>query len=233
MGVHGTGGRAARDTGGPGADGDGARDPCTPLVLSYLALRRSVGVIGMALPVTLAVGGLLLDGPGLQPTISDYYYSGMRDVLVGSLCAMAVFLGSYRYDRPDTVAGVVAGVSAVGVALFPTTQGGVPGGPVDPVGVVHFVCAATFFLTLAWFCLALFTRTHPDRPPTRRKRQRNVVYRVCGVTILVCVALAAVAAALPDEGWVAAVRPVFWLESLAVVAFGVAWFVKGETILTD
>jgi hypothetical protein len=27
--------------------------------------------------------------------------------------------------------------------------------------------------------------------------------------------------------------PVFWLESVAVVAFGVSWLVKGETILKD
>jgi hypothetical protein len=220
----GTGPAGAGDGEGPGGR--------TTLVLSYLGLRRAVGVIGMALPVTLAVGGLLRDGPGLQPSISDYYYTGMRDVLVGSLCALAVFLFSYRYDRPDAVAGVVASLSGVGVALVPTTRGAQLASAEDPVGVVHLVCAAAFFLTLAWFCLALFTRTHADRPPTRRKRQRNVVYRVCGVVILVSVALAAVTPLLPGD-WVAAVHPVFWLESLAVEAFGVAWFVKGRTLLTD
>lgn len=220
-------GTAAAGTGDGGSPGRRAT-----LVLSYLGLRRAVGVIGMALPVTLAVGGLLLDGPGLQPSISDYYYTGMRDVLVGSLCAMAVFLFSYRYDRPDAVAGVLASLSAVGVALFPTTRGDELASAADLVGVVHLVCAAIFFLVLAWFCLALFTRTHADRPPTRRKRRRNVVYRVCGATILVSVALAGATAALP-ENWVAMVHPVFWLEALAVEAFGVAWFVKGETLLAD
>jgi hypothetical protein len=219
-----------RDT--AGADDDGAPHAQSPLVLSYLTLRRAVGVIGLALPPVLAIGGLLLDGSGLQPTISDYYYTSMRNVLVGSLCAIAVFLGSYRYGRPDAAAGSVAAVAAVGVALFPTTPAGDPGG-VDTVGVVHLVSAATFFLTLAYFCLALFTRTDPHRPPTWRKRQRNVVYRVCGVTILVSIALTVVVEALPEEGWVTTAHPVFWLESLAAIAFGVAWFVKGETILTD
>jgi hypothetical protein len=212
-------------------DGEGP-DGRTTLVLSYLGLRRAVGVIGMALPVVLAVGGLLRDGPGLQRSISHYYYSSMRDVLVGSLCAMAVFLFSYRYDRPDAVAGVVASLSAAGAALFPTTRGSQLASAADPVGIVHLVCAATFFLTLAWFCLALFPRTHADRPPTRRKRQRNVVYRVCGVAIVVSVVLVGVTPVLP-ENWVAAVHPVFWLESLAIEAFGVAWFVKGRTLLTD
>jgi hypothetical protein len=32
---------------------------------------------------------------------------------------------------------------------------------------------------------------------------------------------------------IAALDPVFWLESIAVFAFGVSWFVKGEGILED
>jgi len=40
--------------------------------------------------------------PGIQDSISSYYYTDMRDVLVGSLCAIGVFLWSYRgYDDPD------------------------------------------------------------------------------------------------------------------------------------
>ena len=31
----------------------------------------------------------------------------------------------------------------------------------------------------------------------------------------------------------AAFKPVCWLEAAALWAFGVSWFVKGETILTD
>jgi hypothetical protein len=224
---------AEQGTGSTAGELDGDPAPGRTLVLSYLGLRRAVGVIGMALPFVLALGKVLLDGPGLEPSISEYYYTSMRNVLVGSLWAVGVFLFSYRYARPDAVAGMVAAASAVGAALFPTTRTGQPGGTADPVGVVHLVCAASFFLTLAWFCLFLFTRTHPDRPPTRRKRQRNVVYRVCGVLILVSVALAAVAVALPDDSGLVALHPVFWLESLAAVAFGVAWFVKGETLLTD
>jgi hypothetical protein len=27
--------------------------------------------------------------------------------------------------------------------------------------------------------------------------------------------------------------PVFWLETVALWAFGVSWFVKGETVFTD
>jgi hypothetical protein len=37
----------------------------------------------------------------------------------------------------------------------------------------------------------------------------------------------------PIAIYVGPLNPVFWLESLAVEAFGVSWLTKGETILKD
>ena len=88
------------------------------------------------------------------------------------------------------------------------------------------------FLTLAYFCLALFTQTAGD--PTRQKLQRNIVYRICGYAILACILLIAVVnLLLKGDSPVQALHPVFWLESTAVIAFGVAWLTKGEMILKD
>ena len=70
--------------------------PNGSLVLSYLGLRKAVGIIGTALPFVLAFGKILLEGPGIQNSISSYYHTGMRDVFVGSLCAIAGFLMSRR-----------------------------------------------------------------------------------------------------------------------------------------
>ncbi|WP_298795946.1 DUF998 domain-containing protein [uncultured Pseudonocardia sp.] len=201
------------------------------LVLSYLGLRRAVGYIGIGLPFVLLFGKLLVQGGPLPGSISAYYYSDMRNVLVGALFAVAIFLISYRYDRPDARAGVLAGVMAIGVALFPTS-------PADPtvqarvIGTVHLVCAAVFFLTLAYFSYFLFTRTDQVEP-TPRKKQRNVVYRVCGILIVVCIVLAVLADNLLGKVLVDELHPVFWLESVAIVAFGVSWLIKGETILRD
>src|SRR5262252_370496 len=90
------------------------------LVISYLALRQAVGIIGTSLPFVLVLGKFILEGPGIQPSISDYYYTVMRNVLVGSLCAIGVFLMSYRgYERKDDIAGDLACVFAIGVAIFP------------------------------------------------------------------------------------------------------------------
>ena len=204
------------------------------LVLSYLGLRKAIGIIGTALPFVLAFGKILVEGPGIQDSISAYYHTGMRDVFVGSLCAIAVFLVSYRgYERKDDMAGDLACVFALGVALFPTTPE-LNATPADRVvGVLHLLFAAAFFLTLAFFSLVLFRKTDPARTPTRRKLQRNAVYTVCGYTIITCLVLIGMVALMSGDSPVKRLDPVFWLEATAIVAFGVSWLTKGEAILKD
>lgn len=206
------------------------------LVISYLILRRAIGIIGIALPPVLALGNIILEfpSPKIQSSISSYYYTIMGDVFVGSLCAIGVFLWSYRgYERIDSIAGDIAGTFALGVALFPTKpEYGVT--PQDEtVGALHLISAACFFLTLAFFSLYLFRKTDPKKTPTPRKRQRNVIYTICGYTIVACIALIVFVKLMPDSPLVEKLDPIFWLESLAIWAFGVSWLIKGKTILTD
>jgi hypothetical protein len=204
------------------------------LVLSYLGLRKGIGIIGAALPFVLALGKMLFESPGIQSSISAYYYTDMRNVFVGSLCAIAVFMASYRgYERTDDVAGDFACVFAIGVAFFPTAPDLNPTAREWLIGALHLSLAALFFLTLSFFSLVLFRKTDPAKPPTRQKRQRNVVYTVCGCTMLACIALIAVVALLPGDTPIKSLEPVFWLESIAVVAFGISWLTKGEAILRD
>ena len=58
------------------------------LVISYLSLRKAIGVIGITLPFVLVFGKILLQGPGLLGSMSSYYHSIMGDVFVGSFCAI-------------------------------------------------------------------------------------------------------------------------------------------------
>ncbi len=198
------------------------------LVHSYLFLRRAIGFVGVGLPVVLVVGVLVTRGEFLD-SISGYYYSPMRDVLTGALCAVGAFLLSYRgYDRLDNATATAAGIAAVGVALFPTTPRGGHSATQGVVGVVHLAFAAVFFLALAYFCLVLFTKSDKARPTTR-KLQRNRVYVVSGWVILLCLALIVVVNFLPHTD----LHLALWLESAAILAFGFAWLTKGETILGD
>lgn len=202
------------------------------LVLSYLGLRKSLGIIGITLPIVLVVGKMVLGSPGLLDSLSAYYYSVMRDVWVGSLCAMGVFLFSYRYARPDVIAGNLAGISAIGVALFPAAPVRATA-PQVLIGRVHEVFGVSLLLFLAYFALVLFRRMHPNKPPTPQKLQRNRIYLGCGLTLLACLALLGLVQFLPEPAWLQGLHPSFWLESLALWAFGLAWFIKGGALLKD
>ena len=208
------------------------------LVFSYLELRKAVGIIGVALPFVLAIGKLVLQGPGLEPTISSYYYTDLGNWFVGSLCAIGVFLLSTKgYSRYDQVAGLLACIFAVGVALFPMAPDPprVPTQQQVDIGRAHWTFAALLFVTLACFSLFLFTRTKRDKGsnPTPQKLKRNIVYRVCGSIIVGSIVLIPVVTHTSIADKVQALHPVFWLESLAVEAFGVSWLTKGEMILKD
>jgi hypothetical protein len=206
------------------------------LVFSYLTLRKAIGVLGVTLPFTVSLGALLIFHKGIQSSISAYYYTGTRDVLVGTLWAIGFFMLSYRgYERADYIAGILACVSAVGITLFPTTPETGPTAAARWIGGLHYFFAALFFLTLIYFSLFLFTKTHPDRPPTGRKLQRNRIYRLCGMVMVVCILLIAVVSLIPAQVSkpLKSAEPVFWLETGAILAFGISWLTKGEAILKD
>ena len=99
---------------------------------------------------------------------------------------------------------------------------------------LHWTFAALLFLTLSYFSLFLFTKTDPSKTPTPQKLQRNAVYKTCGCVMLGCLALIPPVKLIPGiAALVAPDDPVFWLEAIAIVAFGVSWLTKGEAILKD
>jgi hypothetical protein len=200
----------------------------TGLVHSYLFLRRAIGIIGMALPVVLIIGNLAWPPGLLLDSISSAYYTPLRGVLVGSAVALGVFLFSYRgYGPVDDVVGDIAGIGAVGLALFPTAPNS--GASTDQVivGDLHAAFSGLFFVSLVVFCLFLFPRTASGVPPTPAKRRRNVVYRVTGVLIFVSVVLIGI---VKVTSVAPSLHPLLWLETVAILAFGVAWAVKGEAL---
>ena len=201
-------------------------------VKSFLVLRLLVGVVGVSLPFVLVFGDRALPGSqGLRGSLSGYYHSGMRDVFVGSLYAVAIFLVTYMafYYVWDNILSIVAGIAALGVALFPTA-GGDPLTPLqrmwgEPVvSRVHFVCAVAFILSLAAISFLFGYREGRKAGSTRNQQKRwRGLHWLCGVAIVV--AVVAVAAA-KGFGWFGD-HAVFYGEAVAVLAFGVSWLTKG------
>lgn len=205
-----------------------------PLIISYLTLRKAVGILGVALPFVVSIGAWILSGAGLKGSISSYYYSVMHDVFVGILWAIGVFLISYKgYTDGDNIAADLGGAFAIGVSLFPTSP---EPGPTTVIGGLHFAFAAGFFVTLIYFSGFLFTRSDQDVLP-QPKQRRNRVYRLCAWMMSVCIVLILIYKLLPADTAAPfkSLNPIFWLEALAIVAFGVSWLTKGEaiTLLND
>jgi hypothetical protein len=202
--------------------------------------RTAIGVLGVLLPILLIISSLV-QHQQIRNSISAYYYTSARDWFVGTLWVLGVFLFFYRY-RPlnisaprtqnesirtgaaDAWLGKIAGVSAVLVALLPTTDEGSPAQPAI-IGTAHGVSAAILFICLSLFPLLLFSQS----------RKRGSFYRVVGWVMIVLMLLVAVHAFAPRSIRLslAPLKPVLVLEALLIWAFGISWFEKGRELAAD
>jgi hypothetical protein len=226
--------------------------------VDYRELRTWIGGIAASLVIVVYLGNwaifshhvlaCLVPGSHLPGSLSGYYYTHMRNVFVGAMCAMGVFFVAYKgFDCREKWFTNVAGYAAIGIAFCPTTppQGHVlaasnPCGPVSPVGYVPSRYAAdlghahAFFLTvlftMVFLMLRRFTRTDPGQTPGRRHSTRSRVYQVCAGLIaadgLIVLAMTVVTHFAPSV-----LRGSTWLLYAEVVAFAVfafGWLVKGR-----
>jgi len=201
---------------------------------TYNKLRMGMGLLAVALPVALAVGGLFF-GAGLQSSMSAYYHTHLRDVLVGSLWAVGAFLVLYKGFGPkENRAFNIAGVLAVMVALFPTERvnGTCASGCIAfDVPYVHGVSAVLFFLAIAYVCIFRSGDTLPLMNNPAREAKYKRTYQTLGVLMVV----APLAAAILIAGFQLHLDPgkrtvVFFVEAFAIWVFGAYWLVKSREI---
>ena len=226
--------------------------PGTYVVIQYYVLRSLIGLAGVALPLAVWLGTWVLDGERLLGSISTYYYSSTRDVFVGVLVVTGLFLATYqgytgKEDRlwgrfSDNLLTNLAGLAAVGIALFPTAACAAercttdfPAAPWTAAVAVHWIhlgSAGAFFLITGLVARFVFTKSDRSKPGAEA---RHWTYVVCGTVILICaVALFVYGIVLPDSvrTRLAPFRPIFWGEAIGIWAFGVAWLVKGRALRT-
>ncbi len=213
-------------------------------------MRRAIGVLGVTLPLILLAGTFLFgDCKEVQSSISTYYHTNMRNIFVGFNCAVALFLFAYRgHDWKDNLAGTLGCIVVLGVAFLPCSVST----PIQPcldtisvqnplVGKLHNMSALLYFTVLIVYSLLLFPKTHMDMVTHekkfmgRQKKKRNVVYYICGSimtgSLLLIIAYKWFLGNLyPD---LKDLNPVFWLESIVMLSFGISWLTKGQLIFRD
>lgn len=193
--------------------------------------RRYIGILGFLLPVLCLIFGRNYNGMCVQRSISAYYHTPARDLFIGAMVGVAVFLFTYRgYERRDNISSYIGGTAAGLVALFPTTIGEKPASEEFLVGVlqlpekysapIHLTSAFLLFLVFAYQCIFLFSKSNT--------RWRNIVYYVCGSTILLCILIIAGFFIFNKTHLLHSGKGVLILEVLMLVLFGITWMVKGR-----
>ena len=200
------------------------------MIISYMTLRKILGLLGVSLVPVMIIGSVAIDHLNtVEVSVSAYYYTSMRNGLVGILCGMSLFLLSYHgNERIDSIASKLAGVFALGIAFFPTSPTGEKD---DLVSIIHYVTSGIYFAILSYMSVFLFTRSRGYK--THEKKKRNRVYRICGII------MAASAICIPLDGikgvhdQIVFLKPTLILETIALTSFGISWLIKGEFLLAD
>jgi hypothetical protein len=221
------------------------------LVFSYMTLRNLIGFSGMFLPLILYIfTDRAPTDNRVEPSISDYYYTSNGDVLVVILCTLSVFLFTYNgYGWREKIWTIQAAVCGLGIAFSPTVTkysresfsvhtslNEVP----HVFGVErHLLFAGWFFICLSIIALVYFPKTDATSDVNvegdrTAKGKRNLVYRVCGIAMLLCVVMLALYFQVPAfQNAMGDFPIVFTLETVAIEAFGISWITKGETLWPD
>jgi hypothetical protein len=204
--------------------------PNDSMIISFMTLRKSLGFLGISLVPVLILGSFLLDHTReVQVSASAYYYTSMRNGLVGIVCAMSLFLLSYHgNERRDSIASKLAGFFALGIAFLPTSESNDKS---DIVSTLHYVTSGIFFAILSYMSIFLFTRSKGIK--TTEKKRRNKVYRCCGIVMALSVALIPLSSIPAVYDLVIKYKPTLLLEGLALTAFGFSWLTKGEFLFGD
>jgi hypothetical protein len=221
------------------------------LVFSYMTLRNLIGFSGMLLPLILYIFTVRAPADNLvEPSISDYYYTSNGDVLVVILCSLSVFLFTYNgYEWREKLWTIQAAICGLGVAFSPTVtkysrESFSVHTSLNEVPMVfgferHLLFAAWFFICLSIIALVYFPKSDATSDVNvegnrTSKGKRNLVYRVCGITMLLCVLILALYFQVSVFRNAMGDFPVvFVLETVAIEAFGISWITKGETLWPD
>jgi hypothetical protein len=237
-------------------------------VVSYLTLRRLIGILGMALPFACWIANAIVNkfdllnnenlailNPGasyqaqhnLKESISHFYYTASAPMFIGILITVAIFLFCYSGYEPreddkykwitDKLVTTLAGIAALGIVIFPTSSSEVI---IDNffifraskiIGLIHLIFAASFFILMALLCLVNFRRQGDKRP--FGEGEYDSLYRFCGAVILISIGIVFIYGSFLKDIVNLDLPVTFIFETVALIAFGVAWLFKGKLYETN
>jgi hypothetical protein len=206
------------------------------------ALRRlagpgivaTVGVVGILLPGLLIAANWIAGDKVIVPSsMSGSYYTSARDLFVGLLCVLGIFLIFWI----QYICTLLAGVAALVVAFCPTAPPPNMGTEPPWINDVHHIAAGALILTLGIFCFVLQRNdaagiANLDTPApadsaghdARQQvpRWRSVLYFICGGLVFLSGGVALYTEVWPTS-WSTGWQSLYLFEAVAVFSFGIAW----------
>ena len=194
-------------------------------------LRKILGWLAILLPWISAILYMIFEikSFSLPHSISDtYYYDSCIVPFMIILGSAGILLICYNgYDKQDDIICTIAGILGLCICLFPCSDlrssGELVGTfklPVKISGILHYISAISFFGLLAYNSLFLFTKTSGEI--TLEKKKRNLIFRICGIGMVVSFALV-----IPLK--LLGVFSAIWIvEAIALAFFGISWLTKSQ-----
>ena len=192
-------------------------------------LRVFVGIAGMLLPVFVLLLSVAFGYP-IPDSISATYYNDTCVapfmIILGSAGTLLLFYQGY--DKQDDIICTLAGIAGFMICLFPCQMDNLSGPvgtfhiPIEISGIIHNLSAVVFFLLLAYNSLFLFTKCGPI--VTEKKLKRNIIFKVCGIGMMISLALI-----VPVSIFNIATGT-WWVELVALFFFGISWLTKANVV---
>lgn len=187
--------------------------------VNTIRLRVVLGVLAILLPWIVAI----LNGAFPASISATYFVPACITPFMGILIASSIILMCYKgYDKQDDIILSLSGLMGLCICLFPTSSPlyervGTFQLPCSVSSMIHNITAVVFFGLLAYNSFFLFTKG--DGNPTKKKKIRNIIYRVCGVGMLGSFLILL----LPPF------RIQMWLvETIALFFFGLSFLTKAD-----
>jgi hypothetical protein len=98
----------------------------------------------------------------------------------------------------------------------------------DAAGTLHLVFAASFFIAMSVFCIINFRRNGNNG---FIKNAEGNIYLFCGIGILMLLLILFID--MLTDSTRSGSSFVFWMEAAMLVLFGLAWLVKGKSVVTE
>jgi hypothetical protein len=203
---------------------------------TYTYLRLGMAGISIIFPLVLWWVGLVF-GVKFQASISTYYHTPMRDIFVGSMIAIGVFLWFYQgVTKQENFALNCAGILAIVVALTPTaflekdgqvkcetfTTFPMRGISETTASYIHGISAILFFGAIAFVCIFTSYKTLEEITSPARKNFYKKIYKFLGAGMII----SPVSSALLLLFWEETNNIIYFIELVAVWSFSAYWIVK-------